>query len=467
MNDKSSLSDYEVVTLHEWLGKKHCCDNDIPSQEEGKERVGNRTIEKAKIPLPLIDLRSEESFAERHILSICRERYANDLKLRPDEVAEEEKRKVTLHLPVVVNLPIENLLSGERSCELPPRNVEFAILVPSLEIDTQSSERCNGNEGGRKLYSSGEKLSQDQILDFFFATSSKTTLQSRKPWMVRQIIQDCEQTWIDANQLGLFARKHDRIGNQNDDDVPNNIIPLPRLWRPDAMIENTILPLLKERMDMSAENIRAMLPVTAENFHVINPKARSLVWDLGSGAGRDVCFLAEELKFYSYSHGYDSQEFQFVGIDYHKGSARRCLPLWKYRQVAGLCSALLMDLNKVEMLQTNIAREEGSLNTADEIQNGVVLLYAIRYLNRKMINYIVDKKCALKTGTLFAMSHFCKKYEGASWDFDHPKESNVLDRNELNEKFEGTGRWKVLHNELYPDGDHGRTLQHFVAEKIS
>jgi hypothetical protein len=72
----------------------------------------------------------------------------------------------------------------------------------------------------------------------------------------------------------------------------------------------------------------------------------------------------------------------------------------------------------------------------------------------------------LLPGTLFALSHFCKPYSGAPWDFDHPKEKSVLERDELKTLFENTKRWQILHNELANDGDHGRTLIRFVAKRL-
>ena len=413
---KSSSSCFEIVTLHEWWGKRgrH---NDLLKQEEEKElvNVNNENIQKCKLPLPLVDLRSEASFAQRNILSAYRGIHANDLNSLSGQRVDEETRKTTLHLPIIVNLPMETLLSGERSCELPPRHVEFAILIPSLSKKSNHLERCDGNiDKVRSLIPSDERLDQDQISDFFFATTSKVTSQSRKPWMVRQVIQDCEQTWIDANHLGLITKCYDGKRKQIGDNVPNNIMPLSRLWKPDAMVEKHLLPLLKRRIDNTAENIHTMIP-----------KTKSLVWDLGSGAGRDVCFLAEEMKLYLHGRGYHSQELKFVGIDNHKGSARRCLPLWKYRHIDHMTEARLMDLNNVEVLQNNILREETPQTTANEIgntvSNGIICLYAIRFLNRKMIDHIISETCPLKKGTLFAMSHFCKPHKGASWDFDHPK----------------------------------------------
>ena len=61
-------------------------------------------------------------------------------------------------------------------------------------------------------------------------------------------------------------------------------------------------------------------------------------------------------------------------------------------------------------------------------------------------------------GTIMAISHFCKPTKTAEWNFDHPKVSNVLDRDELNTLFGNKSdeekRWTILKDETRNDGDH-------------
>jgi len=171
----------------------------------------------------------------------------------------------------------------------------------------------------------------------------------------------------------------------------------------------------------------------------------------------------------------------------------------------------------------------------------IVCLYSIRFLNRKLLSYIANSLSSLLSetnesfsqtsspdnpslldlpptkrqkklvpppltqplllpiGTIFAISHFCKPHEGAEWNFEHPKESSVLERWELKELFGGavndnivanegfngkddrtkteivdgirngykTKKWEILHDDICFDGDHGRTLIQFVARKVS
>jgi hypothetical protein len=71
---------------------------------------------------------------------------------------------------------------------------------------------------------------------------------------------------------------------------------------------------------------------------------------------------------------------------------------------------------------------------------------------------------SLSSGTLFGLSHFCKPYPGAPWDFDHPSEKTVLERTHLQELFSSEG-WDILHDEIAIDSDHGRTMIQFTAKK--
>jgi hypothetical protein len=261
------------------------------------------------------------------------------------------------HDTVVVHLPLSTLLSGERSCELPPRNVPFAILTQEIDLDSAQA--------------------------FFSATTSKTTQQSRKPWLVTKVLVTNDSFWTEARERGLFHLET-QTASPNGNDI---FRPLPRLWKPDPMVMNVLWPLLKKQT--------LSLPTSVTHSEE--------VWDLGSGAGRDVCFLAEQSK------AAKMNRFKFVGIDNHKGSMKRCLPFWKYRQVEEYTEARNMNLNKV-----NIVREELNGRT-------VVCLYAVRFWNAKLVKFIANDTKQLQAGTLFAMSHFCKPYPGAPWNFDHPK----------------------------------------------
>lgn len=323
--------------------------------------------------LPLVDLRTEEEYSRK------------PLKCPLNENAP------------IVNLPFDQLISGDRSCELPPRNVNFAILIPA-NVNAEDIER------------------------FFFATESSSTLQSRKPWLVRQMIFESRVMWQHAKEIG--------INPKSDEDIEHSF-PLPRLWKPDEMVENILSPMLIEKFDRGQGSF--------------------VVWDLGSGAGRDVSFLAEQLKAIKLKNN-SPRSIQVVGFDCHKGSARRSLPLWKNRMVDDVTQSRLVNLKKLEVLEKDVYSG-----------NGLICLYAVRLLNRTLLDWIA-KKAQLMTGCIFAMSHFCKE-NGQEWTWDHPKENNVLSREELNSIFCSDYGWKITHDDICLDGDHGRPMVHFCAEK--
>jgi len=384
-------------------------------------KVGLDSSPFQQITLPLIDLRSDQRFSEQRI--------------HPRRSAfTSSSPSSSLPIPVVVHLPFMSLVNGERSCELPPRNVEFAILVyPGHDLlqcqCNQGTERCGHCKSSSSDTSDSKrsKTSSD-IVEFFLARQSKVTMQSRTPWSVRQVIWDCDETWRQASDLGILVQGSSAAATEHCIPV---FYPLPRLWKPDPMMETVVLPLLKQLLK---ECTFKSPTVNAQNWGVISSPLYE-IWDLGSGAGRDVCFLASELKHYlsesqlchnpcaSQSSTW-TQPIRIVGIDNHKGSARRCQPLWKHNHVQDITEARCMDLNKVselhKLLSTN-TRSSSSVTT----QSTVICMYAVRFLNRKLLEYISSGDRLLKSGTIFAMSHFCKESPGASWPFEHPKVKKV------------------------------------------
>ena len=263
--------------------------------------------------------------------------------------------------------------------------------------------------------------------------------------------------------------------------------PLPRLWRPDQLVSSGILPLLKDWM-----RNRCSKSFTSTDHSILTCCThRQTVIDLGSGAGRDISYLAEEmLDFYHNSilqqnNMEQNKPFQrhfpfyFVGIDNHKGSAKRSIPLWKNRGVESVTSSHLLDLNKLNLVNDYFQKMNFIDDKSEKINSTVVCLYAVRFLNRKLLSHIANassrmeeahSSLCLPVGTIVAISHFCKPTETAEWNFDHPKVSNVLERGELRSLFGSNDsgvRWSILKDDICFDGDHGRTLIQFIAIKVS
>jgi len=530
-----------LISLHEWLhgdAKRysshlqqgvHDPSNGITTTSN--DHVDSKQTQQPKTqPLPLVDLRSADEFYRRRI--------------SPSKTATN-KCPVT-----VVNLPFDTLVSGERSGELPPRNVEFAILIPARQHDASDDQL---EDKRRREY--------EEIVAFFGATISKATQMSRTPWSVRQIVLESSSelhsgsdVWQDAAELNVLTENGEHL-----------MYPSPRLWQPDALVRNDLLPLMHHALEEYDHDSVSATPLQ--------------VWDLGSGAGRDLCFLAEELKSWWVrrlttaqqennnktiglfqtrgvtkkrprslnendtilaTHDYPIEQLdkqhpqleqlqpkitnknqnndestgnkndvkpknrqplppiQFVGYDNHKGSASKSKPFFRHRGVDGMVSTCRVNLNQVYVFHV-LLQQQSTTPT---------LIYAVRYLNRRILNYVVHgtmpgthnqkhKKqtnhdqgtqtpsnlsfdCPMSYGTYFAMSHFCKESESATWNYDHPKVKQVLERNELRNLFtatattnnphtqQATSQWKVLKDEIryeFEDTTNkGRPLIQFVAQ---
>ncbi len=476
-----------TVTLTEWF--EGFDDDDLNGNVKSPLSHDNKLQQRRKRRLPLIDLRSYESFSKRHLLHCSDDQHQipinNHLEKRTIAgmgVSLDKRRHD--NNGVIVNLPFSTLKSGERSCELPPRNIPFAILIPK---DSKKDVERKKEETSRSvIFESNERTTTiacapttTEILDFFFATISKATLQSRKAWLVKQIIFESEDVWREAMDVGILflpdTTKSSSMIN-NDKSIKTIECPLPRLWKPDYMVETVLLPLFKDKLTQTIDNKIKLFEKMQNSQNPVQSKSQPCftIVDLGSGAGRDVCFLAEELKYFQHSsmessfagnssymnekvppnnHDIWDVKLCIVGIDNHKGSAKRCLPMWKHRRVNHITKPLLLDLNKTNFFAAEL------LNIMDENKNenfdqkpwldkeedtlhigGVVCLYAIRFLNRKLIQQIatcqrnsdnledvseLKSLISLQPGTIFAMSHFCKRNVGDSWNFDHPKVSQI------------------------------------------
>ncbi|KAL7446368.1 hypothetical protein ACHAXM_010154 [Skeletonema potamos] len=419
---------YEIVTINKWL-------------HGWSSKISSTT--KANDILPLVDLRSYDEFNKTH--------------LHTDDAT-----------PLIVNLPLETLISGERSCELPPRHVEFAILVPIS---------CT------ELFSS--RNSQCSIHNLFFASKSSATQQSRKPWLVRQVILESEDLWNEERVLLNYIqmKRNTDVSCESKGSVIS-FRPLPRLWKPDPLVSSGILPLLKDWIRKQCNTSSRK-----DNNHQHTPWT---VFDLGSGAGRDVCYLAEEVKAFYHSSMLQQQSneqnkhfpLHFVGVDHHRGSAKRCEPLWRNRGIGDITSSHLLNLNKMDLVNDCFMNTSfiNQTTTNEKSKSKPLCIYAIRFLNRKLLSHIASSTSSIESmdhepsslylpiGTIMAISHFCKPTKTADWSFDHPKVSNVLERDELNTLFGNKTdgeKWSILMDDICSDGDHGRTLIQFIARKIA
>lgn len=287
----------------------------------------------------------------------------------------------------VIQFPVKFL--KERSFELPARHVEFSILVDQSEIDHVEA----------------------------FLQGPKNPIPPRqrpgKPWKVNHVLIDEPKLWEQAMDLGMVT-----------DNKDTSSFPMPRLWQPDSMVEKVLLHHLRTRVSNGSLQ----------------------VWDLASGAGRDVAFLAEELlalgnpyHVWGFDHRYNEKE---------KNITKSFLDR---RGVGEMTNCIQKDLSSWD----EVAREWPT--------DSLAALFCVRFWKPDLVVAIANSP-QLSSGTLFGISHFCKPYEGAAWTFDHPSEKTVLERTQLYNLF-FKAAWDILHDEIAMDSDHGRTMIHFVAKK--
>jgi hypothetical protein len=303
-----------------------------------------------------------------------------------------EQQRIQHSSIMVVPSPLEFLRA--RSFELPARHVEFSLLVD----DADSLEDA-------QTFLLGPK-------------DSMTRKRPQQPWKVRNVVVTDDKFWKQAQDLAICSTS-----------APIAHFPLPRLWQPDCMVRDVLLPLLKDRLAQGNE------------FQV---------WDLASGAGRDVAFLAEELLA---SRDNSQTSVKVVALDhrYNVKETNTVTSFFERRQVGQATKCVQMDLSQWSTLQDSLTQH-----------CNVGAFFCVRFWKRSLVEELA--KAALSKGTLFAISHFCKPYVGAEWIFEHPSEKTVIERNELRDLF--SDGWDVLHDEIAMDSDHGRTMIHFVARRL-
>lgn len=310
----------------------------------------------------------------------------NLLDLRRD--ADYKERRLSHPGLNVVPLPMQQLRA--RSFELPARHVEFSILVDGCDLE--ESEK------------------------FLVGPRGPENKRPKKPWKVKHVLLAEEDLWKKAFSFGILVEGFDQMTE----------FPLSRLWQPDPMVESVLFPLLLEKM---------MSDGTQQ------------IWDLASGSGRDVAFLAEELKS-------RNNTYHIWGLDhrYNDRETNITEAFWERRGLQSITKCIQMDLSA----WGDVA---AALPT-----NNLAALFCVRFWKAELIAGLV-KSPKIRPGTLFGISHFCKPHGTLTWDFDHPSEKSVLERTQLRDLFQAHG-WKILFDEIAMDSDHGRTMIHFVAQRL-
>ena len=240
--------------------------------------------------LPLLDLRNHKAFHQRHI-------------------------KDAIHMPLAT--------LKQRSYELPPRQHAFAVLVPSAADDDNDDTKDDTSDDPNKPSTNQEEAALRLVQDFFLCledddndndnpndtTKKKKKRRAQKPWRVPLVIlAGNDRNWEQAESLGVLVRsgiqrqqaqpQHLQEGVKDNSanrkmSTSSPFHPLPRLWQPDSMVQTVLLPLLAERLGL---HVSATKKISVTHHPDDTNACVYEIWDLGAGSGRDVCFLAEELK---------------------------------------------------------------------------------------------------------------------------------------------------------------------------
>lgn len=375
--------------------------------------------------------RGPRFFAHRRLL----------LDVRSDE-EHSERRFASSEAITVVHIPLADLT--DRRFELPPRHAPMGILISSSSDDESSHQASSllqnlqvmlsGGNGNRKRKNGEQEKTRERLVC---------------PWNVTAVLlSNLKETWKQAQACGVRCVEGNAVRNF---DTPFQ--PAPRLWQPDTMVEHVLLPLLRQAQLCRKNN-------TNSKDDTYDDEEPVQIWDLGAGVGRDVCFLSEELLR-------TRRNFCVVGLDqrYRDTVTNDAVSFWKRRQVDHVTACKCMDLSDTATVMKKICVNDGSV---------VKCLFAVRYWNRPLFLALVKagRDNQLSKGTIIAISQFGRPHAGAPWDFPHPKEKHVLERNELRALFAtttacdttSTCSWKIMHDEVVLDSDHGRTLIQFVAQ---
>lgn len=312
----------------------------------------------------------------------------------------------------IVSIPLHEL--SQRSFELPPRDVAFVVLVEEYHQEAVLDYLLL--RGPSSLSSSSRKTSKP---------ANRADPQPPPPaWCVRGVILDSPVT---RRQLRAALG-----GAANPAESPNirhnrALMHVPRLWEPDPLIERHLLPFLRRSLCRGTGSDPSSLSSVAPSSSSLAPPRE--IWDLGAGVGRDVAFVAREMLLFLDDADNEHNTAQpppstltrrpvvrVVGIDTRYNSpqqVRRCQEFWTRQGVCHATDCRALDLK---------ARDRNNTTSFEDafFRERPWCVYAVRFFHRPLLECI--SRVAV-SGTVFAMSHFCKPSRGASWDFPHPKVS--------------------------------------------
>jgi hypothetical protein len=426
---------------------------------------------------------------------------------------------------VVVHIPYREL--KDRRFELPPRRTHFGIFV---SIDDSKNDNVHerqqmiqdllsghGNTITTTTNPADQRNLQNRRLTQSWHVTALIDANDPKTWQSAQ--QCCAVTVVGAEYVyspirdNVTSNCHAVDDNNGIDTttistaVHGRCQPLPRLWKPDPMVEHVLLPLLLLQPTPFGQSVAH---IRLDNDETIASSSSSVeVWDLGAGLGRDVCFLAEELLYHwnttypttTWMNGKNNTHhlptpWRVIGFDqrYRNVHVNDSIDFWKRRHVDTITACQLVDFSRIrhvtDLFEMTPAPTSHDKNHHHHHCRRVVrCIYAVRYWNKLLFQSIIHAGLKndpwLPKGTIVAISHFGKASIHSTWDFPHPKEQHVLERYELRDMFTnptitrndplgGTSNmsdplpssWQILHDKVVLDSDHGRTIIQFVAQLV-
>jgi hypothetical protein len=294
----------------------------------------------------------------------------------------------------IAHIPFSQLVS-ERSFELPPRNMEFLILVEPAALES-AMLFLTGRASSPPVQSSASSL-----------PSPPSSQRGGTTWNVTGAVLDTPDArrHLDKVLSNHFTKRRDPY----------------QLWRPDSMVERHLLPLLSEQL--------AMRPQTTRRLDV---------WDLGSGVGRDVAFLARHLRLLAASSSDEDEgrpSFRVIGLD-QRYRPRDAATFRAFMQRQGVD-----DVTECRCVDLTVPKDRVSPVVSAMVEEPPACIYAVRYWNRPLFEE-VNRLAA--PGTVVAITHFAKPTEDSDWPFAHPK---VGQRLAVDRAGEGAARrFRIAHS---------------------
>jgi hypothetical protein len=246
----------------------------------------------------------------------------------------------------IVRIPINELY--ERRFELPPRHVQFAVLLDDNNkqsgLVTEASNNLITELSDLQLIKyillghDNSSIVEDDVRISHCGSMNKMPKGQSDPNQLRSVvnhltIQPTNKPWNVSFILmlsSLFVNYKERkdvgvalhLYNSVQADLPTkrnndsyNIVQgtVPpeqntqkasfcmqnRFWKPDPMIQHVLASILSQQILLSKQQQQHQNhnnTYTSTNTNDTNNNTEMEIWDLGAGIGRDVCYLAEFLK---------------------------------------------------------------------------------------------------------------------------------------------------------------------------